>query len=407
MTHARPASLPASLQIVGASSYGGGGYLLVAWCRWLKARGARVEALATDPVIVERLRALDVPVMTDIDIPRDIAPVADARALARLVPRLRTGRYDVVHTYTATPGVVGRVAARLAGVPIILHHQAAWTVDERTSLTRRMAYRAIEQVAARAGTSAICVSDAVRDAGLAFGLAPASRLAIVHNGIEVAPFTDVRAPASRTAAREAYGIPEDAFVIGVTARLSADKNVAALFDVLDAVARALAQEGSAPRTVRVLVAGDGPEQPALAARVARDGLPVSLCGFQADVRPVLAACDVWLTTTRREGLSISLLEAMASGCPVVASAIPPNVEVVRDGVDGVLVPLDAPEALRDVLLRLACDPAQASRLGASAAARVRTTYALDRMFEETWALYQPVGAMIRGGSDPTALANSR
>jgi glycosyltransferase involved in cell wall biosynthesis len=159
--------------------------------------------------------------------------------------------------------------------------------------------------------------------------------------------------------------------------------------------------------VHVLVAGDGPEHSALAAQVARDGLPVSLLGFQADVRPVLAACDVWLTTTRREGLSISLLEAMAAGCPVIASAIPPNAEVVRDGVDGTLVPLDAPEALRDALLQLAGDRERAARLGASAAARVRAAYSLERMFEETWALYEPDGAMMRGASTPTALASSR
>jgi glycosyltransferase involved in cell wall biosynthesis len=402
VTRGEEVALPSSLQIVGDSSYGGGGYLLVEWCRWLRARGARVDAVATDPVIVARLRALGVEVITDIRIPRDITPRVHARALRQLVSHLRAQRYDVVHTYTATPGVLGRIAARLCGVPVILHHQAAWTVDDRTRPLTRAVFTLAEQVAARAGTAAICVSDAVRDAGLAFRLAPASRLVVVHNGIDIAPFLDVRTPASRAAARESLGLDDATFTIGITARLSADKDVAAVLAVLGELVATLA-----PRPVRVVVAGDGPERDRLTAVIARDALPVSLLGFRDDVRPVLAAADVWLSTTRREGLSISLLEAMAAACPVVASAIAPNAEVLRDGLDGLLVPLDAPAALRDSLLAIARDEWRASALGASAAERVRAHYTLTRMFEETWALYAPAPARAPSPDGAPAVASSR
>jgi glycosyltransferase involved in cell wall biosynthesis len=391
-----------SLQIVGDSAWGGGGYLLERWCDWLVARGQPTEALATDPVVVDALRRIPgLVVHDDIVIPREIRPGADARAAARLWTLLRARRYDVVHTYTATPGFLGRLVGRVAGVPFVTHHQAGWPATDFSPAVTRALYRPLEYLAVSASHASICVSHATRTQGLAWGMAPASRLVVVQNGIDAAPFGRCREPAVRAEARIALGVPEGVLTIGVTGRLADQKDPLTVLRAVPALRAAL---GARPFVV--LVAGTGPLEAACQAMVARLGIGdvVRLLGFRRDIPTVLAASDLYTSPSLWEGLSIALLEAMAAACPIVTTTILPNAELVADGATGLLVPPRDPAALAGALARLAADHALAERLGAAARARVLERFTLERMFDETWAVYaRGVGRTDAAAPTPVAV----
>src|SRR5262249_43371967 len=187
---ARSSSRPAlpmlrTLQVVGGHPYGGGSYLFQKWCEYLLSKGCRVDVVRTDPYSVTQLKDVrGLNVIEAISIPREIAPAQDARAFVQLVRLMRKEGYDVVHTYNATPGLLGRLAARVTGVPIILHHQAGWTVGEDSPLLARVFFTSLEYLGALAGTRSICVSRAEALEGRRLHTAPSSRLVTICNGID-------------------------------------------------------------------------------------------------------------------------------------------------------------------------------------------------------------------------------
>jgi len=279
-------------------------------------------------------------------------------------------RADLVHVH-------GDTAALLA-LPLLRGRPSVVTTHG-LHLLRRVEgpTRAVVVAGLRAGSRAadriICTSHAERDE-LAALLPPsaARRLVVVHNGIDLPPEVD---PEQRAAARAELGL--------------ADGDVAALFlgelherkAPLDAVAAAEAAHARGAQLV-LLVAGDGPEAAAVNARA---GPAVRPLGFRDDVPRLLAAADLMVMPSAREGLSFAVLEAMGRGLAMVVSDSPGNAEAVGDA--GVIVPLGDRALLDDVLARLATDEARRACLGAAARERVALDFTLRRFREATYAAY--------------------
>lgn len=370
-----------ALQIAGNSSYGGGDYLLLHWCRHLLSRGWEVDVLATDPVVVSELRRIPrLGVVDHILIPRDIAPGPQLRAARQLLELLRRGRYDVVHTYTATPGFLGRIMARLAGTPVILHHQAGWAVNEFSSLRERVCYTPLEYLATLASTRTICVSHADAVNARRFRCAPRFKLATICNGIDPEPFAHAAPAVSGGDLRRELGIPADHLLIGNTGRLAEQKDNASL---VQAMAPLRGMLGGRPFTL--LLAGDGPERPALERLRVELGLhaEVRFLGFRRDIPRVLEALDLFVSPSLWEGLSISILEAMAAARAIVTTDILANAELVEHEVTGLLAPTRDPAALAAAIARLANEPGLAERVATAARRRVYERYSLQRMLDET------------------------
>lgn len=201
----------------------------------------------------------------------------------------------------------------------------------------------------------------------------AERIAIIPNGIEST------APQCRSSGQKSG----DDFRIAFVGRLSPEKRV----DVLIEAARQLAQAGLA---VKLDLMGDGPERPALERHVARTAVGSRICfrGHQPDAASLLPDYDAFWLASDFEGTSNSLLEAMAAGLAVVASAIPANSDVIRAGETGLLFPAGDPAALAAVTRRLIDDPELAARLGRQAAASVQGSYALESMIASHVALFR-------------------
>ncbi|MCL4295420.1 MAG: glycosyltransferase family 4 protein [Anaerolineae bacterium] len=374
-----------TLQLIGNSGYGGGTYLVLKWCRYLVERGCQVDVLGTDPTTVRLLREIPgVQVIDSIYIPRDITPVADLRAFFQLISYLHKKQYEVIHTYTATPGFLGRITARLIGTPVIVHHQAGWVVTEFSSPLERILYTPLLNLAAFASTKTICVSHATAHQARQYHVAPAHKLVTICNGIDPQPLISAAQNGVGKALRHELGIPAHYMLIGSTGRLAPSKEYDTLIQAM------VSLKSLIPNVpFMLLLAGDGPDLQKLKGLIHDLGLgeQVRLLGFRGDIPAFLGALDIFVSPSRWEGLSISLLEAMAAGRPIVTTSILPNAELIEPEVTGLLVPIKSPESIARAIARFVQEPELAQRCASTARQRVLEYYSIDRMFEETWNLY--------------------
>lgn len=374
-----------SLQVVGDSKYGGATYLILEWCKYLIDQSCKVDVLSTDKTTVSELRKLSgVRVVDSILIPREIELLSDLHAFVQLLSLLRENHYDIVHTYTATPGFLGRIAARLVGTPVILHHQAAWTVTDFSSTLERLLYTPLEYLATLASTKSVSVSHAIARQASQLHIAPNNKLVTICNGIEPWPFITAAQNGVGKRFRQELGIPADHMLIGNTGRLWPQKDNETLI-------RAMVHLKSHVTHIPfvLLLVGDGPDRQKLEDMAYSLGLgeQVKLLGFRRDIPAILAGFDIFVNPSLREGLSISILEAMASAKPIVTTSILPNAELIEHEVTGLLVNPRSPEQVALAISRFVNEPELAQKCGETARQRVLERYTLDRMVQETWDLY--------------------
>jgi sugar transferase (PEP-CTERM/EpsH1 system associated) len=304
----------------------------------------------------------------------------DPRLALRLAGLLRRTRPDIVHTRNAEPFFYGFAGAKLARAQALVHSEHGRKFDDRPArfAVQRWMSRHTDAIFAVSGQ---LKSDLVKHIGM-----PEASVEVLHNGVDLSRFnvaarTD--APA-REALRRDWGVPAGALVVGSVGRLVAVKNYGLLL-------RAVAASGP---DLHLVLAGEGPERAALTALAASLGIAsrVHLLGHSNDVDRVLGAFDVFVLPSISEGMSNTLLEAMAAGVPPVASDVGGNGEIVRDGVDGRLFPSDDEAALRACLVALCGDGAERARLAAAARERVLSTFDIDQMIERYERLYERVHA---------------
>lgn len=200
---------------------------------------------------------------------------------------------------------------------------------------------------------------------------PSTRLRQIYNGVDNTLFRP--RPGSRPNLAPAGFIPDDALVIGTVGRLAGVKDQATL---VRAFARLLSQQPGLRRRARLVIAGDGPERGHLEELIAQEGVGAVtwLAGERSDIPAFMQSLDVFVLPSLGEGISNTILEAMASGLPVVASRVGGNPELVTEGDNGLLVPSGDPEALADALARYAEDPGLAQRQGARGRRKVEQTF---------------------------------
>jgi glycosyltransferase involved in cell wall biosynthesis len=274
---------------------------------------------------------------------------------------------------------VGRLAAWLAHVPVIVHTAHGFAFHERSSILARLSYSTLERIASCCCDRIISVSQFHRRWALELGICDPSHILTIANGVAPASGNPSIAPAEM---RRRWGVRDDDFFILSTARLASDKG-------LEYLIQAAANFPCVERRYRVVIAGDGPLRPRLE-RLARSlgvGDRVVFLGYREDVADLLAACDLVVLPSLREGLSMALLDAMAAGKPIVATSIGSHLELALQAEIARLVPPASPEALCEAILGLARDPALMARLGKTAHALFESSYTEDRMLNSYKQLY--------------------
>ncbi|CAN7593112.1 glycosyltransferase [Rhizobium sp. LjRoot254] len=313
---------------------------------------------------------------------RLLSLISDLRGFQQLRRILRDGRFDIVHSHMSKAALLGGIAAVTTGIPVTINTAHNLGFLALPNPAARLLFWVYDRLLfALTADAVITVSERVRDGIVRGGIVGTSKVVSIHNGIDVAKFSD--AAGAARAIRSEFGVgPEDVLVVTV-ARLVWFKG---LHDLLDAAALVLAQFGN----VRFLIAGTGSQRDELAARASALGIGerVIFAGERRDVPSILAAADVFALSSVSEGLPISILEAMAAGVAVVATDVGGISELVEEGVNGYLVPARDPPAFAERLCRLAGDAALRRSFGASGRTRARLEFSPERMVMRTADLYE-------------------
>ncbi len=323
--------------------------------------------------VEDELRATGVPV-TSLSVGARLGSPGSVAAILRAARALRRARVDIVHGYQWRPAFVGAVVGRLAGVPLLLASKRSLTgTDSRARHAWRRIGRQVDTVVVNA--------DALRTEGMELGMR--CRWELLQNGVDIDRFSV--GPAG-PGPKAALGLDPQRPVVGTVGRLEERKGHDQLLIALRTMLATSNGNGSRPQA---LIVGDGPLRDALARHAAELGVAdsVRFLGGVADVRPSLAAMDVFVLPSRAEGMSNALLEAMAASRPVVATAVGGNGEVIDAGRTGGLVPADAPEALAGEVAMLLKDARRAATLGSAAHEYVSTRFGARAMVARLEELY--------------------
>lgn len=312
-----------------------------------------------------------------------ISPWHDLLAIVELYRLVRRERFTVVHTHCSKAGLIGRVAAWLARVPVVLHTFHILAVNDGLSRLRRVFYLALERLVRGCAHHYVAVAPRLARQAVEMRIAPPGRMTVIPSAVDV----DTIPMAEDPRVRLELGIPPGAPVVGTVGRIVAQK---APLDFVRVCARVREQR---PDAVFVWVGDTTLESAGLEEETRREaerlGVPILFTGFRADAPRVAASFDVYLVTSRYEGLGRALTEALASGRAVVAAAVNGVPDLVEPGATGLLVEPGDVGSMATAALWLLDHPEAARLMGQQGSARVRTGFtpevmcrALDRLYGE-------------------------
>jgi len=309
---------------------------------------------------------------------------ADPGLLLRLASLMRRERFDILQTYLWTANTWGRLAGRLAGMPIVV------ASERNVDIWEERYKRLIGRWLARSTDCVIANSEAVRRYLLhRGGLAP-DKVVTIYNGVN---FERFHAPCDPQVRRQELGIPEDSVLAGVVARVEPAKDHATLLQSMSLI------RDRAPK-LHLVVVGGGSEEERLR-RMARElaiADRVHFTGFRTDAAEWLQSVDFSVLSSVKEGLSNSVIESMAAGRSVAATDVGGNAEVILPEETGLLVPARDATGLADALARLANSADLRERLGRAGQARVESVFAVAPMVAHTERLYQSLAERMRAAA---------
>ncbi|MCW5978480.1 MAG: glycosyltransferase family 4 protein [Bryobacteraceae bacterium] len=369
---------------LAGSSFGGGTYVVWKVCEGLQAAGHEPFVIASDEATVRFFQTRGIETIDTVCVQRAIQPARDLAAAVKLARILRTVGCDLLHTHTSKGGVVGRIAGTLARIPRIVHHVHGFAFDPIfTPRPLLLLYSTIERAVTPLCDAVIFVNPTDLALAKAFRiLRPGQKSAVVLNGVDIPSKTASDGVAPR---QNAGG---NVLRVGFVGRLAPQKGV----DILISAAAGLMR--SVP--FECLIIGDGPERQNLEHQAEGTGLRhcFQFLGHREDVAGLIQTLDIVVLPSRWEGHSISLLECLGAGKPVVTTRIKGNVETVIDGKNGLLVRPGDPDQLSSALDRLIREPQLRCALAEGATRTVEERFSAARMLTGVFAVYRRLGLQI-------------
>lgn len=321
---------------------------------------------------------------------RRILPFWDILAFWRIYRYLKKNRVDLVHTHTSKAGIIGRWAAYLAGVPVIIHSPRGSIYHEtyfKAAVLRFFAW--LEGLTARFTRKIVTLCESEKKDYIRYGIAPKEKFTTIYSGVEVARYVDI--PVDTAKKKKELGIPEKRPVIGYVARMTPEKGH--LF-CLEAFQRVLKEF---PDAVLVF-AGGGPLEAQVKEAIGRLGISSSvvMTGFRKDVSEVVRTFDFAIQPSLWDGLPRAMVECMLAEKAVVATSVGGIPEIIHDGKTGYLIPEKDEKAMAEGMLKLLRDPGLAKTMGFNARKRMEEVFNIDVSVEKLFTLYE---ALIQEGTE--------
>jgi glycosyltransferase involved in cell wall biosynthesis len=374
--------------------------------RALREAGFRVTLVSGPGELLDRTARFQGVEAVSIPMQRAISPFADVVAFARLWRLLRRVRPDVTEFSTPKAGLIGTLAARLAGVPRRVYMLRGLKLETARGF-KRVVLLAAERLASTCAHRVLCNSASLRAEALALRLASDAKLHMLgagsSNGIDIERFSP-----GRSDVRRRFGVQEDAQVLGFVGRLTRDKGIPELIEAFEIILRAR------PQTLLLLVGWFDASEDALDpdSRERIKTHPNIMCtGFVEDAAPYYRAMDILILPTLREGFPNVALEASATGIPVISTLTTGACDAVVSEVTGLLVPPGIPAAICEAALRLLGDPEESRRMGQAARAWVSANFVDRHILGLSVAFYKdlvasacPSEAVLEPATKPAAEA---
>jgi glycosyltransferase involved in cell wall biosynthesis len=369
-------------QVLAGGPWGGGAVVVRSLTQGLMQEGCQVWVLCLSKEVSREFSEIAANVVTSRYWRREINPPLDLLAFWELFRLCRREKFDLVNTHTSKGGVLGRIAARLAGVPLIIHTAHGYAFNETDSKLTAVFYTWLEKLATYFCDLVISVNDEERLMAIEKKVVSPDKIVTVLNGIDVNRFENVVATDSL---RRELDLSGQETLIGTVGRMMPQKGFVYLVRAIPFIVEEY------PHT-RFVFVGDGALESELKSLAGELGIAdyCRFLGFREDIPELLACFDIFALPSLWEGLSITLLEAMAAGKPIVTTDIKGNREVIDDGRDGLLVSPADSEALASAMVDLIRDGKRARTMGERARHKVKASFSEEAMVERTLELYGSV-----------------
>lgn len=350
-----------------------------------------IAATLTTPLHVQAMQARG-HVFHAVTVERTIQLLSNAKSVFQLAQLIRQNKFEIVHTHTAMGGVIGRAAAILARSPVVLHTTGGWYFHEHMPLRRRQLIVVAERLLARRTDVIFSVNR--EDIITAEKERIRPRRALVYSGpagVDAQRFSHALKPSARDRLHQEWAVPENGVVVGFAGRLVWEKGIREFLEV----ASRLKNLSAAPLVF--VIAGTGPILDAGRSVAEELGVASNLhwLGHREDMPEIMAAMDVYLFPSHREGLPITVLEAMATEIPVVAFDIRGCREIVIPGQTGVLVPMGDIDDMAAATHMLVESAEHRQAYGHTARGIVVEQYTREAHVERQLAIYRDVGAWVK------------
>ena len=336
----------------------------------------------TEGDLTQALTENNISFITLPQLKRRISPYYDIFSFFKLLFLFKKYKFDIVHTHSSKPGFVGRIAAKLANVPCIVHTVHGFAFHQFSSDYNRILFRFLERIAGLVSDKIILLNHYDYSYAIKNRIAKCNKLTIIYNGISINKI-DIVVDVTRK--KKQLSIPNGFKVVGSVGRLWDQKAPQAIINAIPIVIKEY------PNVI-FLIIGDGPLLKKLKTMVDQLSINnnIKFLGWRKDVPELLKTLDVFIQPSLWEGLSLSIMEAMACQLPVIATDIKGNNEVVLDNITGYLIQPNCPEELAQRIVILLKNKALSLQMGLSGAKRIKTKFNIDLYVGKTEQVYHEI-----------------
>jgi len=372
-----------ALHITGSSKFGGGAYVVLEYMRVLRDNDIDTEILTTNnkDIILPEKEGFKVLVFEGIN--RKINPFVDLYVVFKLAKVLK-GKYDIVHTHTSKGGAIGRLAAKLAGVAVIFHTVHGFSFHEFSGRLTKCLFSCIEAVLSHFCDCVISVNNYDRIHAIANGIISKEKIVTVYNGIDPRRLPENNV-SYRQEALDELGLPGDSILVVSVGRLEPQKG---LYYLIQAVSKL--RKIRPKSNIQLILVGDGEQRDRCKQWCQELGILhcVHMLGFRENAVRWTNVADIFVLSSLWEGHSITLLEAMGCGRPIVATDIKGNRETITNGYDGILVEPANSDALVSGILEVVDSDILATKIATNARKTFYDKYTSGVMKENVWRIYE-------------------